>query len=60
MKKCCDLIVGAKSIAYELGVSTDTVRRMLRSGKLPAYKLNGRTSPLRMTRAEADKLIKRG
>ena len=40
--------VRLKQAAYELNVSTSTLRRMIRAGKIPAQKigLGGRTSPL--------------
>ncbi|HDZ73510.1 MAG TPA: hypothetical protein ENH55_12220 [Aurantimonas coralicida] len=51
-------ILVTKQIAYELGVSPDTVRRMFRNGNLgpDARKWNGRNSPIRMPRKAINRL----
>lgn len=54
-----DEIRGRKRIAHELGVSVRTVSRLMARGTLPARKLNGSTSPLRIERRSLDDLLKR-
>lgn len=53
-------LVGAAQVAHALGVSTRTVSRMVRSGRLPATKLGGSSSPLRVPRAVIEKLLAKG
>lgn len=49
-------ITGATAIAKALGVSRDTVLRMIRKGELPARKLRDNTSPWRVSSAEIKRL----
>ena len=47
-------IVGASAIARRLGCSSRTVLRYYGSGRLPAQKLGGPTSPLRISLKEIE------
>jgi len=51
--------LGISEIAAELGCSTRTVRRMHAEGKIATYKVGGKTSPIKMRRADLLKLRKR-
>lgn len=54
-----DLLVGRKAIANALGCSEKTVTRLRRANKLPgAFKL-GKTSPLKITERDLQKLRRR-
>ncbi|WP_341991847.1 hypothetical protein [Azorhizobium sp. AG788] len=48
----------AKQIAYEIGVSESTLRRMVKKGLVPVTKsgCRGRTSPLQIDRQTVHKL----
>jgi excisionase family DNA binding protein len=47
-------------VARALGVSTSTVRRMIRDGELEAFKTRNRiNSPLRITQASFDAYVER-
>lgn len=51
------LYVGAREIGRALGCSPDTVCRMVSDGRLKAVKSGSRTSPLKVERAEIDRLL---
>jgi len=47
--------VSISEAARQLGYSTDTIRRAIRAGELPAFKLRaGATSPWRIPQSELD------
>ncbi|PRX11220.1 UNVERIFIED_ORG: excisionase family DNA binding protein [Martelella mediterranea] len=54
-----DRPLGINEIACELGCSEKTVRRMYAKGTIDAYKVGGRTSPIRMDRIALRRLKKR-
>ncbi len=53
-------VSGAAAIAKALGVSHDTVLRMIKAGKLPAFRTGGRTSPYRIEVKSLDALRRPG
>lgn len=59
MTKQREDLIGAAAVAGALGVSVRTVSRLVRAGKLPAVRLNGPSSPLRVPRAVIDRLLAR-
>lgn len=50
---------GATAIAKALGVSRETVLRMIKRGELPAHKLRENTSPWRVKRSDLETLKRR-
>lgn len=58
-----DVLRTSKQIAHALGVSPSALKRMIRSGRLPAVQKGcsgGKTSPLVMPAAAVSGLLKRG
>lgn len=51
-----DLVVGRARIAYELGISERHVTRLIRAGVAKIGKGRGRTSLLRATQTEIERL----
>ncbi|WP_181409927.1 helix-turn-helix domain-containing protein [Martelella alba] len=51
-----DRPLGVGEIAHELGCSEKTVRRLYAKGMIEAYKIGGRTSPIRMERKALERL----
>lgn len=49
-----------EEVAKELKVNSRTIMRWLKNGQLKGYKLgNGKTSPLRIPKAEVDKFLEK-
>jgi excisionase family DNA binding protein len=53
-------LLSVAQVAHELGVSTPTVRRRIRSGELPAVQLGGKRCALRVDRAELEAWLYQG
>jgi len=51
---------GRKAIAHAASVSPATISRWVRKGLLPAVKPGGATSPVRVERADLNKLLGKG
>jgi excisionase family DNA binding protein len=51
--------LSVQQVAERLGVCDETVRRRIRSGALPAYRLtDGRTAPLRIDPVEFERWLR--
>ena len=54
------IIVGSKVMARIISCSERTIRRAIASNRLPAWKMNGGTSPWRARRSDLERLRVQG